>query len=81
MVCIEICSHFARACFTIHEEEALEKSRQLCIKEAVLKNYEILMLTSGHVGEYDNETFIEFFWKTKYKGNDCYLLHPLKSSC
>ena len=54
-------SCFARA-FSIneHKSEVLEKFRQFCIDEGVLKTFSSLTLRSDGGGEYDNKVFDEF---------------------
>ena len=57
---IDSYSRFVRAYFMKHKSEVLEKFRQFCIDEGVLKTFSSLTLNSDGGGEYDNRDFDEF---------------------
>ena len=57
---IDSYSRFARAYFTKHKSEILEKFSQFCIDEGVPKTFSSLTLRFDGGGEYDNKAFNEF---------------------
>ena len=64
---IDSYSRFDRAYFIKHKSEVLEKLRQFCIDEAVLKTLSSLTLRYDGGGEYDNKAFDEFCFPQGFK--------------
>ena len=64
---IESYSRFDRACFMKQKSEVLEKFRQFCIDEGVLKTFSSLTLRSDGGGEYDNKAFDEICFAQRIK--------------